>query len=1388
MGENSDTGVARSARLPVLIGGVVIATLLLTYYLYVRDQRTYFSSRNRRLLATLGEQLDGALASQQSFVRNYAHSRRAPIRFVKRIGHVEPADAAPDTYLPNFDEGSRDCLPAGAFALLSQTGGELLSTRLSEGRGATSLQINYSGAVPVTPRIAPPPPAAGAATFPKRDEDRHPTCLKHDEGLQLHDASRPMVRRAWASVRFDKVLEPLFRQQLLSVFDDVILARADGKVLYTFHQHHLASGIDGQEREEGAGEVMVTNLASLTARTGWRSSGPLNMRRLRNETAQTDVALGGSDYILFTHPYAPSHSLEDAEWIIAGVVSKRRFTTEMLSISASIIAVVLAVLILVISAWPFLRIALIGRHEALSVGDVLLLGVCILVQTSILTLALLDLVAYQRLRAASAQQMKSFAEQLERDLQTDINGAQAALYAFKEWSRVANIWSTEVLGDQKTNPSFVRNIVTVNPYIETATWIDPAGRQHYKVTMARGSPLLDVSARQYFRDAKLEKYLPLRDVSFQSIRSLTTGEPEVVVATRSGLDHLPVVAATVNLVRITHAVLPPGYRFAIINDDGQVLLHSEPQRNGYENFFAETDDDRTIRSAVFARKEVFETVRYWGEDHTAYVHPLQDLPWTLVVLRSKELLRTANTDSLAMTLVLLLTHSMAFVLLLVAVLLWNPRYRAPAAWPHDSKQGEYWRLIEVFVATIVTAVACFYALDPLSVLVIAGVSATQAMAATYLLLNGRARQRMSWPVALTVWLVATGVWAYAILTGHAMPGTGVQNWTWTVRIVTLLLLAANGVLTLRPAPLTRPRLTLLRRYVTAAVLLLVIAAVLPTAGFFKVANRIEIEGLVKYTQLVIAERAEKAIDAIEELNATDESVEKYDVDLPDDTTRTHWRLASATVGPRRCKQRESRMPDLVQRLLPAYSEQTVLLRMIHGQSGENARWTWCRDGNYLELEKKISLRPVNRDGTASGPLYKIHKHTRPLAVFVTSRIPLSFAGLMELPRDRGVQLHYIAGAMAFLLAVAAFAAFLWWVVTFIARKVFLIDVSEPLWLKPPPPLKPSLGDHVFLVYGATDIDKLTLKPGVLESGTLPGFGDFHDVDFATVAKDRSWHAALEEIDRSPRGQNVRILAFEDQLESPSVTAAKLEFLEKLLELPDRMVIVASRVTPSYVLATMQEPERARWSAVLTSFVWVTEEQLDLAAPDPPKEVSGPHQRWLWEECRHTKFLRAVYAELKDHGGERDRVKDELRERCGAYYGSLWASCSEDEKRLLYQLAHDGLLNGKDRRNVRRLMARGLIRRDPNLKVFNETFRLYVLSAARRETLHVPAQAGPTAWDNIRVPIFVVLVTVVLLIFTTQKDLLNLTSGLAAALATGLPAIVKLFGVLTERRISAGEPR
>lgn len=56
------------------------------------------------------------------------------------------------------------------------------------------------------------------------------------------------------------------------------------------------------------------------------------------------------------------------------------------------------------------------------------------------------------------------------------------------------------------------------------------------------------------------------------------------------------------------------------------------------------------------------------------------------------------------------------------------------------------------------------------------------------------------------------------------------------------------------------------------------------------------------------------------------------------------------------------------------------------------------------------------------------------------------------------------------------------------------------------------------------------------------------------------------------------------------------------------------------------------------------------------------------------------------------------------------------------------------------------------------------------------------WRTLRAPIFVVIVSFLLLLFTTQKDLLTLTTGFAAAMTTGLPVLVNFFGMFTQRRL------
>jgi len=62
-----------------------------------------------------------------------------------------------------------------------------------------------------------------------------------------------------------------------------------------------------------------------------------------------------------------------------------------------------------------------------------------------------------------------------------------------------------------------------------------------------------------------------------------------------------------------------------------------------------------------------------------------------------------------------------------------------------------------------------------------------------------------------------------------------------------------------------------------------------------------------------------------------------------------------------------------------------------------------------------------------------------------------------------------------------------------------------------------------------------------------------------------------------------------------------------------------------------------------------------------------------------------------------------------------------------------------------------------------------------------AEQGTSTWDALRVPFFIVIISFLLLLFATQKDLLTTTTAFATALTTGLPVLMKLIGVFSEKR-------
>jgi hypothetical protein len=893
-----------------------------------------------------------------------------------------------------------------------------------------------------------------------------------------------------------------------------------------------------------------------------------------------------------------------------------------------------------------------------------------------------------------------------------------------------------------------------------------------------------------------------------------------VLAKKTEVKPFVVVSLATELIDVSHAVPPPGVEMAIIDENGEVVYHSDNERIGYENFFAEADRDRDLRSAVLARRAAHVSAKYWGEDQSMYVRPLAGSAWTLVTFRSKRLTRILNVEGALLTLMLLLVCALPYFLLYIAVLLLFPRYRAPRLWPVVSRTSDYLRLSVILVALLLLFSLNIDALAPWESVCGTIIIPVLAIVTVYLVLHRTGAPRR-YNIATAVWLAVNALLICCCVQARVDPQSFLYSYSPAVKAVLVIAVLAVAIMTqvllsgwgsgagvAESLRRLSYRIGYSRLYRLCGVLLLVIGVVMPVLGFYRISRHMESELLVKYAQLRAAADLEHRIDHIETLNALPTSSSKVYEDLLCTPLsflfQSEWGIRPSVSPPPSCagprksaascnldhpQGTQPTIPLDVAASLPALYEDSIAIRpLFEGRSNDDL-WNWCVKGSLITLVRKVRF-----DRDVAHLVWGGHEDPVQEKIFIDSILPRASAAATWAYVGMGI------------LVALPLLGVCWLAATFIARRVLLIDVGEPEWLVPLP-LSPSLGEHIFLVRRDRDAAALT--------GNDPmGHGlPFLEVSFEDLDRNGRWSAMLEKLDGSEAGRNVRAIDFEYGINDGAVNERKLQWLERMQLLPDRTVIIVSTVTPAYVFTTPPPsalpadsvlPYFERWRALFERFVCITAEELELRHDEwlrrqkfrtvSQLNASEP-KTWLEKETAHNSFLRQLAKEIegeekarRDEGrfdarADREHLLDEIGERAETYYAGLWASCHADEKLLLFQLAHSGLANGRNRRLLRRLMARGLVRREPNLELFSETFRLYVLGAARREDIagRAHAQRPASTWDSLRVPFFIVIISFLLLLFATQQDLLTTTGALATALTTGLPIIMKLLGVFTERR-------
>jgi hypothetical protein len=1335
-------------RTPILFLVGLILVLCGYYFLYAQKKTDYLVGRNFRLLATMGNMVGESILGHGDYLKSQAGGSAL------EDNGLTPIECSVDA----ADRAALDGSKTEPLFRLRGTDFELAN---------------------IDPDNEEPGANAGPA-----GKEPEPFCYKLDTAA---------------------IFPALFDSK--EAFDGVLLARRSGEVVYQYRVPELgithlsllaAKGGSGDSRKPGAesGEEKTPSFASAAS--------------------FRDVEIGGREYKLFVEPislpvgsrFAGGNVREP--WLLCGLVSKDKFVYKSLAISSSLLLLILAPLVLSALAWPLIRLRLIGERQRVRIFDVLLLGICSLFGVAILTLSLLDAYAYTEIRNVSQEQLRDFALDMASGVSKEIQAAHLQLADLQDQAVPGGHTASQEVWEPRTLPSSNRFAL-----------IDEKGWQKLRWSAKKPRRPLNVHDRDYFkkvRDGK-EWASPgsvagkeLGPFVVESVRSRSNNRRQAVIAAPAiaplEARGFKVATLTLPLRSAIDPITPPGFEFAVIDDTGAVLFHSSSDRNGVENFFTETDGDQRLRSAVFAHRGEEISVRYCGEDYMAILQPVEKLPWTVVALRNEEQLQSLNMGWVVTTVLFLLLTSSPFALVLFTLVIARPGYRAPWLWPSPHRAGDYMNLAVLLALYCLAFGLAIKRLPEAGQLL--GIASTLpffALLTCYIRLTDRATSGKKIAVYAGYALLSVGL--FWTLFGN-LPHEDASSWIdYTAAAAVVLLIVLTSLLSARNPAQWRTwaekfHLPVARAYPLAALLLVVLTTVLPTMGIFKAVHGLELHSFIRHGQLKLA----RGLAALDEgrhrgrvRNAQGENqtpVFGFYGSSFFQTQRLNKRVLCRCESGAAARSRDP-LPEFLENLMPRYSVSSAEMgELLHDQA------TDCSWDSHQVQQDAMDLHL--RGGR--GP--EIHLSSSFPRLFAGTAEEIAMAGFFG-ERSGG---SLVVGTVLSLCLFFLFMSILFQLVLFISRRLFLVDVREPLWTVAGDTLAPIAGRNLFLVRKS--------PISQVEAGAM-GLQYLHlgEIELAGDPGGEVLARRCREVVDSASG--VLVAGFEHRISDPAFNARKLALLETLMELRERSIIVLSQVSPARLFscepadgslpATADAPGiYNRWRAVLHAFTLVEE---DLRSRPTVSRAPGdsfwgellkPFLRWrglvgatsenliikspvLREESGRDPFLRKIAqgVDLGRHGMGREQLLEEFGERAEGYYSTVWESCSCGEKVVLQHLAQEGLVHEKNRRVIRRLMARGLIRRGPNFCLLNESFRRFACSAfCKSQVLALEQSAEPSAWDRFRWPFLALISATLAFFFATQQELLDHTLAVVTGLTAGLPAVVKIIDLLGGKRSAAAK--
>jgi hypothetical protein len=1137
--------------------------------------------------------------------------------------------------------------------------------------------------------------------------------------------------------------------------------------------------------------------------------------------------VSGTDFKLFSQPVSFT---TDQDWVITGLLSTTRYQQERNQLPANGVLLLVTIVFIIMVTFPWFKLYQMGSKDRLTMTDGISAIVVSMLLMSLLFIAFFkyDVIFKQENIPGSRS---TLASQISRSFQNEIDSAYNKMRDFEKAIQSSPQLFRDIINLDNDSISFKEGDkpIDLQPLKDIAKglsmnqvfWLDHKGIEKVNwVSTGMNAPHGNFKNREYFKNIlNSREYILGNDTTHKfyldQIISWTTGTFTSVLSIPSTIKGQSVGAMSFNLNSLHQPVLPVGFSFAIIDNNAKVLYHSDEARNLNENLLEEFSDKAALVSNLEARTEGDFTTKYFNNEYQVSVKPINNLPYFIVIFDDTSFSQTSDTEIYSFTISMMLLFFAFLVFELFVVLIVSSkrsffkRQLYDTSWigPKISSHHQYNVAILFNIVVIILVIVFFRLATFLTYLYILLFSVTfiSIFLTTLFALRYKkenAQDNFEFKVSTLRWLF---IFVFIIDVAAVR----------TLDSTSLFVLAAYEILAFflgwmfykkgdQVVSVIKKKINnkflsnwdFRRSFSAMGLTRLLITSGIPVIFFYITSYNYEQNISIRYRQLQYENQLLRKFNSNLD-QALQLSQEKFNGYYFDGDWIKEISFKD-TIAPEKYSKEEEATAKVLGLFRINISQQAIKEEKFYA---ENA------------ADNSFFYNPLLKDACKANNKTITYVKTNTPGKYLA----ISAAGLNY--KFPSIFNRYWFNGLLFWVMLFFTLGIFYFIIYNIISKLFCLglpDISEWDSLDNKMITKANLNKLLFII-GLPGSGKLTRIIDKINNGEItndsvpltynsddPKTSNVYIADFINIPdygdnreSDSAWTDFKAKV-FDEKNKLIIVNHFEYNIRDAITNRLKLNFLEGLMLDSHCKIIILSTIHPVGFLDSIMNQvidedmkfvpgqDLERWHVLLGHYRIIV-----FPLEQSREKESYKYLEAIYKETQQTHFLIhtqhyaieiANQLRKKDRFVSSDELALKLQVMAHYFYMYIWESLTKEEKFLLYDLAEDNLVNSFDDYNLNMLLAKGvIIRPDGTLKLFNKGFRNFILTAiGNTELSKIKNNIRDNGnWSRLRNPLLIILLAILAFLITSQQEIYSKLISYVAALAAGIPVILKLFSFFSK---------